>query len=861
MEKHEKKLTSSLTWPENCAWPELVPDTPDTPDTPDSLSSKKSGASRESNRADKAKKTYKASNKDTEAISTLWTAEDYDILRDYVLTMLDVLHYYQELVEEGWLDKDYKMTDEALFMSTHDILGRPKSGMCSSGSDESDESESKKDSQKIDNEGDEDSNINENRENDEDNEDGDVYKDCWQPEMGREYWADNRFNFKAWQRDFSANTKTLKLATPNPVGDIENAIGGYAFINENLLRQAFTRKSFALEHGVGSSQELEFLGDIVLNAIVTKEIIKSLTRVDSRNVKSPFLTGLVSIQNQTAKGSNGSNQEIEAIEYIESIETVETEKTGNIGKTKKAVNAEKTAVNIINTRDLRQLRELNGQKVATATETLEATEVRSLNEGDLTKLRSKFVNKEYLSSRAKALDLEQYILYGSKEEPSVSALEDLIEALIGAVAIDTNWDWEILTEVVGHIINLQLDDPDSLLAPTYFDLFNNWHQRRWGCMPKYSIHQIPREKSSGKRSSTEKSSDDKSSNEKSNNKPKPNFYCMIHYFTLNSYDGEKSETSAGSKGETRSEAREKVAKYAYKCVERAGLLEKNIKRDSGITPDFETSINQIQELKQKKYIKDVEYYFFTDGKDREEDYICSCFCEQAFESFNGFGKDANKRKAKKLAAFDALNALFQQASQTSQISTVNTASTLSTASKVSTVSQNPPDSDKNRRSKKKMKESKSKKDNQYGSGNNTRLKILTFLKDTDSDIYRIISVSDSATLDDLCYYILEAFDFDHDHLYTFTAKGDIYICEEGDLDKPWTTDITLSELGLKKGDSLLLRYDFGDNWWFVINVIDVIDAIEIRKDNSDSKRDGYDNEDFEVLQGRGEIEQYPDFEF
>ena len=77
MEKHEKKLTVSLTWPENCAWPEPVLDTPDTPDTPDSLSSKKSGASRESNRADKANKTYKASNKDTEAISTLWTAEDY----------------------------------------------------------------------------------------------------------------------------------------------------------------------------------------------------------------------------------------------------------------------------------------------------------------------------------------------------------------------------------------------------------------------------------------------------------------------------------------------------------------------------------------------------------------------------------------------------------------------------------------------------------------------------------------------------------------------------------------------------------------------------------------------------------------
>ena len=64
-------------------------------------------------------------------------------------------------------------------------------------------------------------------------------------------------------KNFNANT-------------IENAIG-YHFSNKDLLKQAFTRKSYTVEMDQGENNEvLEFLGDKVLDLIVTKKLIEPI---------------------------------------------------------------------------------------------------------------------------------------------------------------------------------------------------------------------------------------------------------------------------------------------------------------------------------------------------------------------------------------------------------------------------------------------------------------------------------------------------------------------------------------------------------------------------------------------------------
>ena len=58
---------------------------------------------------------------------------------------------------------------------------------------------------------------------------------------------------------------------------------GYHFNNENLLRQAFTRKSFASINKQQNNEVLEFYGDRILNFIVIKEFYNKYGSLDANS--------------------------------------------------------------------------------------------------------------------------------------------------------------------------------------------------------------------------------------------------------------------------------------------------------------------------------------------------------------------------------------------------------------------------------------------------------------------------------------------------------------------------------------------------------------------------------------------------
>ena len=62
-----------------------------------------------------------------------------------------------------------------------------------------------------------------------------------------------------------------------------------------------------------------------------------------------------------------------------------------------------------------------------------------------------------------------------------------MEALIGAVAVDSGWDTAVLEEVVDRLISLQLDRPDELRRESYYEQLNTWHQKHFGCLPEYEL--------------------------------------------------------------------------------------------------------------------------------------------------------------------------------------------------------------------------------------------------------------------------------------------------------------------------------------------------------------------------------------
>ena len=114
------------------------------------------------------------------------------------------------------------------------------------------------------------------------------------------------------------------------------------------------------------------------------------------------------------------------------------------------------------------------------------------------------------------------------------------------------------------------------------------------------------------------------------------------------------------------------------------------------------------------------------------------------------------------------------------------------------------------------------------------------------EVYRNIEICGDETLDRLCQIILEAFDFDDDHLYEFCMDNCMYSensyqsdPEEDDA----ATDIALDKLKLNKGQKFWLHYDFGDDWMFTITV-HKINEVE---------------ESFEprIVKSKGQILQYP----
>lgn len=368
------------------------------------------------------------------------------------------------------------------------------------------------------------------------------------PEMGEDYWDDG-FITEAWQEDLSNALNFIKIdvqtdtTLPDPISDIGQKIS-YHFINENLLRQAFTRRAFQQEyHLSGCSEELEFLGDSILSLHVTKELMKHFAHLSVQDTEAPFQP--------------------------------------------------------------------------------------KYDEGEFSRLKAKFVCKEHLAKRCETLGLDAYILYATGEEHTESSREDAIEALIGAVAIDCDWNWDVLEAVIDNLIDLQINKADEYLKKSYYEIFNAWHQKHFGFLPEYQVY-----KNHSRKSWLDRPYDG-----------------VIKFCIPENDQGISTGQSINYDGETRSQTREFLAECAYDFVVYHGLW-LNMK-DAQIIPELENSINQLQEMFQKGYIEKAEYAF----ERRENRWNCIC----VVNGIQGKCERKTKNEAKKYAAYEALVLLLKSA--------------------------------------------------------------------------------------------------------------------------------------------------------------------------------------------------------
>jgi hypothetical protein len=99
--------------------------------------------------------------------------------------------------------------------------------------------------------------------------------------------------------------------------------------------------------------------------------------------------------------------------------------------------------------------------------------------------------------------------------------------------------------------------------------------------------------------------------------------------------------------------------------------------------------------------------------------------------------------------------------------------------------------------------------------------------------------------------ILNAYDFDHDHLYEFSYRNRYGVEESAQHpsfeEGPWKSKVRVGDVPLQEGGSMTFLYDFGARWAFTVT----LEAIE---------PPGEAPEGPSVLETRGEApEQYPDW--
>lgn len=262
----------------------------------------------------------------------------------------------------------------------------------------------------------------------------------------------------------------------------------------------------------------------------------------------------------------------------------------------------------------------------------------SKNEAELTDLKKRLVQKKTLADRIDVLDLADYFIMGNSDiqnniNQEMSVKEDLFEAIIGAVALDSNWDMEELQEVVQIML-----DPDSYLGDdtedNYVELIQEWTLKRYGMVPWYHFK---------KASQAVWYSPFEGISSSYDGSPELKHICLPKLGELN--------TIFRSFGASKNEARKAVCELAYKELERKDLLFSI--RDEIPNPNIADAISQLEILARRGYFS-IPLYDFVQEYDNNGNPVWQCTCQIKEITKHFFAKSSSKKYAKKQAAYQML---------------------------------------------------------------------------------------------------------------------------------------------------------------------------------------------------------------
>ena len=236
----------------------------------------------------------------------------------------------------------------------------------------------------------------------------------------------------------------------------------------------------------------------------------------------------------------------------------------------------------------------------------------------------------FLAKAIETLELEKYLLMGNgdiknnvQNQPHVK--EDLLEAIIGAIAIDSCWNINAIENAVDKMLNVEYYIKNGAEEGIdYISNLQNWYVKEYGKNPEYVFYYENDEK----------------------------FRC---YLQLDGYGIEYFDGFGYSKKEAIRLAAKRACEYIQQKEENSNIVLDAI----GGKFDLETAVSKLQILLDKKIISGLSYGFTemkaTAKNNGNPTWACSCRINGIDEIIES--ADDTKAKAKKYAAYEMLTVL------------------------------------------------------------------------------------------------------------------------------------------------------------------------------------------------------------
>ncbi len=279
-----------------------------------------------------------------------------------------------------------------------------------------------------------------------------------------------------------------------------------------------------------------------------------------------------------------------------------------------------------------------------------------LTEGELSELKKRLVQRRTLAKRTEFWGWDKHLILGEGDKKNnisqkESVKEDLFEAIIGAVTIDSGWNMEVIQSVVELVLDpvSELEEDDSL---NYVSLVQDWYVSYYGHNPIFECKKANTLNSWNNLYSVYKGKYSceltlKDVDIYSNSK---NADYFLNYTASIMNLSSRKKTFIGY-GDSKCEARRDLCMKIYEVLEEQGLL--STIRDEIKNPNKDEAINQLETLSRRGYFS-LPAYTFKEVYDQDGNPIWSARCQIAEYSFEMNAKASSKKEAKKKAAFKML---------------------------------------------------------------------------------------------------------------------------------------------------------------------------------------------------------------